>query len=255
MRLNIRSLSILGATTLAICGLTACGGGGGDSDRVVARITGGGTITKADVEHWMPVEAVVLYQEYPTKPVPEGVVPDPPTYTACVAYLQTSQQKLVESGPKPSTTQLKNKCAAKNKELKELTLNTLIVWNWTIDAGLALGMKASDAEVKARFNEGKQRYFPKGEEFANYLMWTGQTVSDIVFRSRVQVFEAKLLKDLEAIQKNTGLTAQQKREALAKFMQALPPGKQWAAKTTCVKGYVVSACKQYNGPLEPGVPN
>jgi hypothetical protein len=51
------------------------------------------------------------------------------------------------------------------------------------------------------------------------------------------------------------ITAQQRQRAIAKFAEYLPPGKQWAAKTTCSKGYVVSACREYRGPLAPSIPN
>jgi hypothetical protein len=250
-----RRLSALGAVAVTITGLTACGGG--SSGEIVARVTGVGSISRATLEHWMPVEAVVLYQEYPTRPVPKGVIPDPPGYAACIAYLKATPQKLVESGPKPTAVQLKSKCRQKYQELKALTLNTLIVWDWTIAAGLALGMKATDAEVRARFDEGNKRYFPRRAEFARYLRLTGQTVPDMLFRSKVQVFEAKLIEKKTALEKQLphGLSAQRRQRALAKFVANLPPGKQWAAITSCRDGYVVSACKQYKGSLAPGIPN
>jgi len=252
MQTTNRRISVFGAIAVAAIGLAACGGSGGET---VARVEGVGSISKASLEHWIPVEAVVLYQEYPKSPVPKGVIPDPPDYAACVAYSKSTPQQPVERGPKPSAVQLKSKCRQKSHELKELTLNTLIAWDWTIAAGKALGMHASDAEVRQRLQEVSKREFPKPGEFARYLKLTGQTIPDMLFRTRVQVYEQKLIDKLTAIKTLKGLTAQQRRAALVKFNENLPPNKQWAAKTTCSKGYVVSACKEYTGSQPPAIPN
>jgi hypothetical protein len=254
MFVTSRCVAVLGATIVASLGLGACGTG--SSGEIVAQVPGLASISKATLEHWMPVEAVVLYQEYPTKPVPNGVIPDPPDYSACIAYLRTHRQ-LGERTTKQTAAQLKSKCEHQHKELKVLTLNTLLVWYWTIGAGRELGMKASDAEARARLKEVNPIYFSTDAAFKRYLKLTGQTVDDMLFRSRVQLFEAKLLAALHAIEKSLpkGLTAQQRQNALARFASVLPPNRQWAARTTCSNGYVVSACKQYNGPEAPGIPN
>jgi foldase protein PrsA len=250
---RVNRIPALVAVAVAIVGLAACGGGG--SSEIVARVAGVGSVSRASLEHWMPVEAVVLYQEYPKEPVPKGVIPDPPIYTACIAYSKSAPQQPVASGPKPTTAQLKSKCALKYRELKELTLNTLIAWYWTIAAGKALGMSASGAEVRQRFQEVNNRAFPKPGEFARYLKLTGQNVSDMLFRYRVQAFEAKLIDKLTALKTLKGLTSQERRAALVQFNENLPPNKQWAARTTCRKGYIVSACKEYRGSQPPAIPN
>jgi foldase protein PrsA len=250
-----RCISALIAIAVAVVGVTACGGG--NSDEVVARVAGVGSINKATLDHWIPVEAVLLYQQEPTSPVPKGVIPDPPDYTACIAYLGSLPQKIGENGPKPTVVQLKGRCVQRSRELKVITLNTLIGWDWTIGAGLALGMKVSDAEVRKRLEEVNKRIFPTKAQFANYLKITRQTVTDMLFRSRVQLFEAKLIQERAALEKRlpSGLPAQQRQAAIAKFMKSISPGKEWAAKTSCREGYVVSACKEYKGSLPPGIPN
>lgn len=205
----------------------------------------------------MPVEAVLLYQEFPTRTVPKGVIPDTPDYTDCIAYLKATPLKIVESGPKPTVAQLKSRCRQRVNELRVLTLNTLIGWYWEIGAGMALGMKASDAEIRQRLNEVNGRTFPDKGGFARYLKLTGQTVPDMLFRSKVQMFEVKISEQQKATESRLpkGLTVQQRQSELVKFTKNLPPNKQWAAKTSCLKGYVVSACKEYKGSLFPGLPN
>lgn len=250
-----RHIPVLGAIVVAVVGLAACGGG--SSGEIVAQIAGAGSITEATLNHWVPVEAAVLYQEVPLGPVPKGVLPDPPNYTACIAYLKSSGHKLVESGPKPTAAQLKSKCEQHLHELKVLTLNTLIDWDWTLAAGEALGMKVSEAEVRRRFTEVNDRLFPQKAEFRIYLERTHQTLADMLFRAKVQLFEIKVAASQTAAEKRlpVALTAQQRETAMRKLIAALPPSKQWAAKTSCREGFVTSACAQYTGSEAPGYPN
>ncbi len=255
MHMTRRCISAIFAMACVTLGLAACGGS--DSGEVVARVAGVGTISKASLEHWIPVEAVVLYQEHPMTPVPKGVIPDPPDYTACIAYLKVTPQKLGERSSTLTAAQLKSKCEAKSKELKILTLNTLITWYWTLAAGKELGMKANEAEVKRWLEGFSERTFPKKGEYATYLKLTGQTASDMLLRGRVQLLESKIFHRLTELQERLpkGLTAQQRQSVAARLVQNLPPGKRWAAMTTCRQGYVVSACKEYRGSLAPGIPN
>jgi foldase protein PrsA len=249
MRVINRWIAALGVC-LAGVGLAACGGGGSDSGLIIAQVPQAGKITKAALEHWMPVEATVVYQENPQTPVPKGVVPDPPKYTACITYTRAHPEQLVQTGPKPTALQLKQKCAKRNAEVKELALNTLIAWNWTIAYGVKLGVKVSDAEAKSWLKTVNGRTYPKPGEFANYLKYTGQTESDMLFRSKVQLFEIKLSK------KRTELEKLPNGKSIAAKLQAgAPPGNTWKAMTTCHKGYIVSACSTYKGPNPPGVPN
>jgi hypothetical protein len=246
-------ISTLGAVVLAVAGMASCGGS--DPGEIVARVGGVGSISKATLDHWLPVEAVILHEEYPTKPAPKGVLPDPPDYAACIAYLKATHQKLQEKGPEPTAAGYKSRCEQKLQELKEITLNLLIYWDWIIAAGTALGIRVSETEVTQRFAEVNKNAFPRGKtEFANYLKITGQTVADMMFRSKVLSFEAKFVERQRAIERNLP-AGPPRRSALAKLAQYLPPGKQWAATTNCHTGYVVSSCRQYTGTQAPGSPN
>lgn len=257
MVVTIRRILIISTLLAALLGFASCGGAGA-SGEVVARVAGVGAISKAMLDHWIPVEAVVIYQEQPTQPVPKGLIPDPPRYTACMAYLRVTPQRLGESAPKSTALELKRKCAQRLGELKVLTLNTLLDWEWTIGAGMKAGLKATDAEVRQRLERTTKTYYPKRTDFTRYLRLTGQTMSDVLFRAKVQVFEVKLVALRTELEKSVpkGLSPQQlQKTPFGKFVQDLPPSKAWAARTTCRRGYVVSACKEYKGPEAPGVPN
>jgi hypothetical protein len=256
VRVKNRFISILAVTAVVVVSLSACGSGA--SGETVVRVAGVGSISKATLEHWLPVEAVLLYQQYPTTPPPKGVVPDPPNYTNCIAYLRSHPSEAVTKlGPNPLPAQLKSQCSNRHHELKEIMLNTLILWKWTEGTGAELGMNVSDAEAKAQLKEVNPRFFSSDAAFKRYLKFTGQTLADALLRSKVQRYEVKLYAKLTEAAKRLpqGLTAQQREQALAKIASRFPPNKQWVAKTTCRSGYVVSACKQYKGSQPPGIPN
>jgi foldase protein PrsA len=250
----LRLIPLLASIAIAALGLSACGG---SSSQVVAQVAGVGSVTRATLDHWIPIEAHIIYDETGTKPVPKGVMPDPPSYTACVAYLKTVKQSLAESGPKPTVAQLRTKCAQEDQNLKVYTLNTLIDWVWTIGNGDRLGMSVSEGEAHQRLLAIRKGTFPKESEFKLYLARTGETVGDMLYRAKIQLFEAKLQQKqnevLSALPK--GVTPQQQERALANFAKRIPTLNQWAAKTNCHAGFVTSDCKQYKGPLAVGTPN
>jgi foldase protein PrsA len=247
-------IGTLGAVVLSVGLLTACGSGG-NSDAPVAQVAGVGTITKAMLEHWMPIEARILYSEAPSRPTPSGVVPDPPTYTACVAYLRVTPQKADERPGKQTTAQLRTRCAHKEQELKELTLNTLIGWDWTIGRGLRVGVEVTNQEAKRRVEVLKESDFA-GQDFSKYLKYSGQTTSDILLRAKVQVIEDKLgALQKELLHGQQGKPSASQERAMVSLAAKLLTDKQWAGRTICPSGYVTSGCREYKGSKAPGVPN
>lgn len=233
-------ISTLSAIAVAIVSLTACGSS--SSDEVVARV-GGNTITKADLNHWISIEAILTHEMIPAKRVQRGVIPDPPSYTACIAQLETTPAKIV--GPKQTTAQLKSQCRQKYETLRQKVLNFLISAQWKIGEGAELGVKITDAEAKQRLEQIKQALYPQKGVFQKYLTTTQQTIPDWLFRAKLQLLEIKLPQKL--IPK--GLTGQQRQQAATKLLHEST--KKWVARTSCRAGYVVPNCKQYTGPLPP----
>jgi foldase protein PrsA len=251
-----RRLSALVATAIALVGVSACGGG--SSGETVAQVAGVGSRSKGTVEHWIPIQARLAHTVVPRRPIPRGVVPDPPEYTYCVAYLKTTRQKIVETGPKPTPAQLKRKCAESYNAVKTSVLNLLIGSDWTFGNAVASGMKVTPAEIKQRFELVKKNDLRMSDrEYLKYLKYTGQTLSDMMLRSKVQLIEARLQARVIAVAKRLpkGLTEQQSQQALMKVTADLPTTKQWVARTSCHPGYVTSSCKQYKGTLPPGFPD
>src|SRR6185437_2039388 len=251
-----RYVTVLVAAACSVA-LPACSGSKTSGNETIARIAGVGSISKAMLEHWIPIEAVVLYENKPARPVPKGVIPDPPNYTACVAHVETMAEKPIGADGKPSKEEAKAKCREKYAQVREYALNTLIGWYWTIGSGKAFGFRASNAEAKRRLSEVNRIAYPREGEFARYLRLTGQTVDDMLLRSKVQLYEVKIGEARLAMAKRlpAGLGERQRQAAFARFAERVPSQKQWAAKTSCRKGYVVSACREYKGSQLPGLPD
>lgn len=240
-----RYILVLGAIAIAVVSLTACGGD--PPGKAVVKVAGY-PISKATLDHWIPIEAILIYELRPRKPVPRGVVPDPPNYTSCIAYLQSTPQKLVQSGPRPTTTQLKSQCRQRYQMLRQTVLSFLITTAWMIGEGADQGLKVTNEEIKQRFEQVKKVEFSTNTEFERHLALTGETVADQLFRSKVKLLTAKIEQKLVY---KKGLTTQQQRLALAEFVHQFP--KKWAARTSCRPGYVVPNCKQYKGSLPPEI--
>jgi foldase protein PrsA len=180
---HVRLISALGAVFFAAAVLTACGGIPGDA---VVQVNGT-PITKDTFDHWMSVAAASTAAAPGEKPV----VPDPPDYTACIAHLESTAPKTKGSKP-PSHETLKKECEQQYKSLQQEVLSFLISSSWVLGEAEALGVKVSDAEVKKQFEKIKSEEFPKPEEFKKFLASSGQTVSDLLLRVKLNMLSTKI---------------------------------------------------------------
>jgi foldase protein PrsA len=200
---HFRTISALGAVFFAVIGLAACGGGI-PSNAVVQ--VGGSPITKATFEHWLSVAAA----SSATTPGATGakpVVPDPPNYTACIAHLEATAPKPAKGQSKPTTAQLKSQCEQQYKSLQQEVLGFLISSSWVLGEAESQGVKVSDKEVKKQFEQIKNQQFPKAAEFQKFLATSGQTVSDLLLRVKLNLLSSKIQQKI-AKQKGTVTQAQ-----------------------------------------------
>jgi foldase protein PrsA len=68
----------------------------------------------------------------------------------------------------------------------------LISSAWVLGEGSSLGVNVSDKEVKKRFSQIKEQQFPKGGEFEKFLASSGQTVSDLLLRVKLNLLSSKI---------------------------------------------------------------
>jgi foldase protein PrsA len=182
---TLRSLSALGAVLFALVGLSACGGGL-PSDAVVQ--VNGSAISKTTFNHWMDVASASSSAEGTSKPI----VPEPPNYSACIAHLAATAAKPAKGEKKPTTAQLKSECETQYKSLLQQVLGFLISSDWVVGEASSLKVKLSDAEVKKEFAKIKDTQFPKASEFEKFLASSGQTVSDLLLRVKLNLLSQKI---------------------------------------------------------------
>lgn len=183
----IRCIPALGAVLFALLGLYACGGVPGDAVVQVA----GKPIKKTTFKHWMGVAAAATSataEGAPTTPV----IPEPPNYTACIAHLEQTQPKPSKGSPPTSKAALKSQCEQQYKSLQQEVLGFLISSDWVLGEASSLGVNVSDKEVKKRFTQIKEQQFPKPAEFEKFLASSGQTVSDLLLRVKLNLLSSKI---------------------------------------------------------------
>jgi foldase protein PrsA len=183
---SFRGFSALGAVFFALLGLSACGGIPGNA--VVS--VDGKPITKDTFNHWMGVAAAATSATTgaPAKPA----IPEPPSYTACIAHLQATQPKPAKGQSPPTQAQLKSQCEQQYKSLQQEVLGFLVSSAWVLGEANSLSVKASDKDVKKRFAQIKEQQFPKAAEFEKFLTNSGQTVSDLLLRVKLNLLSSKI---------------------------------------------------------------
>jgi foldase protein PrsA len=195
----LRSIAALGAVLFALVGIAACGGIPGDA---VVQV-GGTPITKTAFEHWMKVASASSASGTTEKPV----VPEPPDYSACISHLAATAPKPAKGQSAPTTKQLKSECEQQYKSLQSEVLGFLISSQWVIGEASSLGVKLSDAEVKKEFTKIKTAQFPKAAEFEKFLASSGQSVSDLLLRVKLNLLSQKIQKQI--IKKKSTVTQAQ----------------------------------------------
>jgi foldase protein PrsA len=178
-----RVTAALGAVLFAVVAFAACGGIPGDA--VVS--VDGKSIKKTTFNHWLSVAAASSASTTGTKPP----VPEPPRYTACIASAKAAA-KPAKGQSAPTEAQLKSQCEQQYKSLQQEVLGFLISSEWVLGEASSLGVKVSDAEVKKQFEKIKNQQFPKAAEFEKFLKTSGQTVSDLLLRVKLNLLSSKI---------------------------------------------------------------
>jgi foldase protein PrsA len=184
MRKHFSRLLALGAFFVAVVGVAACGSSvPGDSVADVA----GNPVTAQAFNHWMYVAAKSQSSQTPGAPV---IVPnDPPNFNTCVAEVR----RQVPSLAKTPTKQVRADCKQLFTSLSSQVMDFLIKAYWYQAEAARDHIKISNAQVEKAFNTAKAQQFSTPAQFQSFLSQTGQTVSDILFRFRINQIYTKLL--------------------------------------------------------------
>jgi foldase protein PrsA len=184
----IRSISALGAVFFAVLAMAACGGIPGNAVVQVGNMN----ITQSIFNHWMSVAAASSQQTAPGQTAPKPVVPDPPTYKACIAQLQATAPKPAAGQPAPTAAQFKAQCQTQYKTLHDQVLQFLISADWVTGESADQKVSVTDAAVQKQFSTIKAQQFPKPADFQTFLSQSGQTVPDLLLRVKLDLLSTKL---------------------------------------------------------------
>lgn len=192
VRTPLRILLALGAFFVAAVALAACGSSSDSSvpGNAVANVDGT-PVTKADYEKWAAITARGSSRS--GAPV---VVPDPPTFTRCVATLR-SNSRPARGQPAPTDVTLRAQCRQQNDQLTQQTMATLIQQLWIEKEAKNQGVSVTDAEVQRQLAVTKRQSFPTEKAYQRFLAQSGMTPADVLERIRVQALAAKLTRHVQ----------------------------------------------------------
>lgn len=179
----LRPLAALGAVLSVAVGIAACGGVPSDSVATVE----GNSIKNATFNHWLAVAATANASETGGAPV----IPTPPSFSACISHLAATSAKTKKAKP-PTHAQLKSECETQYQSLKKEVVNYLISSEWVLGEAKNLGIKLSDSEVHKEFMKIRSEQFPTSAEFEKFLKTSGQTVSDLLLRVKLNMLSQKI---------------------------------------------------------------
>jgi foldase protein PrsA len=187
MSRTLRFIPALGAVLFALVGLAACGGIPGNA---VVQV-GGTPVTKDAFKHWMGIAATAS-SATAGGAAAKPVLPEPPSYKACIAHLQATTPAPAKGQTAPTTAQLKSQCEQQYKQLQQQVLGFLISSDWVLGEAGALGVKVPDAEVHKQFAKIKSSQFPRAAEYEKFLATTGQSTSDLLLRVKLNLLSSKI---------------------------------------------------------------
>jgi hypothetical protein len=185
----------------------------------------------------------LAYDVIPKQPVPNGVVPDPPNYTACIPFLAAFAPGMVEGlRHKLTPARLKYECQKRYEDMRNKAIGFLITSHWVSGEMADRGVTVTASEVKQQLERFVHHELPTRGEFHNYLTYTGMSVEDLSSIMRTTLLGDKLQEVIARTERGTT-----QRQAFQKFGRAY--WKKWTSRTSCRAGYVMKFCKEYRGKI------
>jgi hypothetical protein len=209
----------------------------------LAALVGHHTITRAKVDHWIAVEAILSHEYDGDRPVPQGLVPDPPGYRKCVAFLTVHAGARRAAGT--SKASLKRSCAQERARLRQQAMRLLIMHYWLSEEAARQSVLAPPEETRAV----TMHTYP-GESRHGFLASAGVRATD----ERLVVEDHLLLEGLQrrlpvfdVLRRSTTPESPQKVEEVELEEQRLNEeiARRWTPRTHCRAGYVVAECGEY----------
>jgi foldase protein PrsA len=150
----------------------------------------GRPISQALLAHWISVESAQAHGSSTEVPVPE-----PPTYSRCVAAAGAAQSQSA-SPRRASTQELRRQCAQTYARLRKKALAFLITADWLQGEAAAQGISVSASEVYARYEQ--QLNGPAGQVVATRLKRDGMSPNDELLELRLEMLGQRLAAKIAA---------------------------------------------------------
>jgi hypothetical protein len=125
---------------------------------------------------------------------------------------------------------------SKDRELVIETMGFLISADWLIGEARDLRVHVSTSQVRRNFDQIEAMQFSHRGEFEKFLGETGETVSDVLFRVRLNLLSERIQETIAAGHHSAG----GRERALARFIRTFR--QKWRARTVCARAYAVADC-------------
>jgi len=191
VRKPLRILLALSAFFVAATMLVACGSSDSSVPGNAVANVDGTPITRAEYEKWAAITAKGSAQGGQSV-----VLPDPPTFTKCIAALRR-QSRPARGQPAPTDVTLRAQCRQQNEQLIQQTMGSLIQNVWVEKESEAQDVSVSDAEVKRQLATTKRQSFPTDKAYERFLKQSGMTEADVLERVRIQALAAALTRKIQ----------------------------------------------------------
>ncbi len=188
-----------------------------------AAVVAGAQISRSTFDHWMTVAAKNEAAQAPGQP---AIAPtDPPGFASCIAQLRKAQPSLAHASDKV----VRATCSELYRTLSTQVMEFLIQSQWYISEAARAGITITEAQVTKTLDAEKAKQFPTAASFNAFLRQTGQTLSDITYRVRV----------------NEAFSALSRRAHGNQIKVAATAKADLRPKTFCAPDVLVSDCSEY----------
>ncbi|HEU4701236.1 MAG TPA: peptidyl-prolyl cis-trans isomerase [Conexibacter sp.] len=191
MRKPLRILLALGAFFVAVTALAACGSSDNSVPGNAVASVDGTAITRTDYEKWAEITAKGSAQGGAAV-----VIPDPPTFTRCIATLRR-QSRPARGQPAPTDVTLRAQCRQQNDALVAQTMSTLIQNVWIEKEAEEQDVSVSDADVQRQLAQTKRQSFRNEAAYQRFLRSSGMTEADVLERVRIQALAAAITRKIQ----------------------------------------------------------
>jgi foldase protein PrsA len=179
-------------TCLRVLLAVACGSGvcvpaawGGDVPSDAIAIVGDVPISRVAFDHWLVVEQKSLGASAGQASPPL----DPPDFIACAAFRRLHDGRQARA---PTQAELVAECRADYVAARDAAASFLITAEWLVGEAAEQGVTESEAEAESALASTEAEQFPTAATLAHFLVSSGETRADLLFRVRIEALLTKL---------------------------------------------------------------